>query len=53
MILTFELLNAELPDRTGGASLLLPLSNKDKDSKTREENHKLLNGNSVDPADWV
>ncbi|KAG6771618.1 hypothetical protein D5086_012583 [Populus alba] len=42
----------ELPDRTGGASLLLPLSNKDKDSKTREENHKLLNGNSVDPADW-
>ncbi|KAH8506046.1 hypothetical protein H0E87_013037 [Populus deltoides] len=43
----------ELPDRTGGASLLLPLSNKDKDSKTREENHKLLNGNSVDPADWV
>ncbi|KAG6769541.1 hypothetical protein POTOM_025183 [Populus tomentosa] len=42
----------ELPDRTGGASILLPLSNKDKDSKTREENHKLLNGNSVDPADW-
>ncbi|XP_011019188.1 PREDICTED: phosphatidylinositol:ceramide inositolphosphotransferase 1-like [Populus euphratica] len=41
----------ELPDRTGGASLLLPLSNKDRDSKTREENHKLLNGNSVDPAD--
>ncbi|KAF9679985.1 hypothetical protein SADUNF_Sadunf06G0072900 [Salix dunnii] len=24
----------------------------DKDSKTREENHKLLNGNSLDPADW-
>ncbi|CAK7333611.1 unnamed protein product [Dovyalis caffra] len=40
----------ELPDRT--ASLLLPLSTKDKDSKTKEENHKLLNGNSVDPADW-
>ncbi|KAH8485007.1 hypothetical protein Peur_071308 [Populus x canadensis] len=42
----------ELPDRTGGASFLLPLSTKDKDSKTKEENHKLLNGNSVDPADW-
>uniref|UniRef100_A0A6N2KTQ6 Sphingomyelin synthase-like domain-containing protein n=1 Tax=Salix viminalis TaxID=40686 RepID=A0A6N2KTQ6_SALVM len=42
----------ELPDRTGSASLLLPLSTKDKDSKTREENHKLLNGNSLDPADW-
>ncbi|KAJ6865158.1 phosphatidylinositol:ceramide inositolphosphotransferase 1-like [Populus alba x Populus x berolinensis] len=43
----------ELPDRTGGASFLLPLSTKDKDSKTKEENHKLLNGNSVDPPDWV
>lgn len=42
----------ELPDRTGGASLLLPLSTKDKDSKVKEENHKLLNGNGVDPADW-
>ncbi|KAI5561159.1 hypothetical protein POPTR_016G105700v4 [Populus trichocarpa] len=42
----------ELPDRTGGASFLLPLSTKDKDSKPKEENHKLLNGNSVDPADW-
>jgi hypothetical protein len=49
----FKLLNAELPDRTGGASFLLPLSTKDKDSKPKEENHKLLNGNSVDPADWV
>ncbi|XP_009627923.1 phosphatidylinositol:ceramide inositolphosphotransferase 1-like isoform X1 [Nicotiana tabacum] len=38
----------ELPDRTS-AALLLPLS---KDSKTKEENHKLLNGNSGDPADW-
>ncbi|CAN1303954.1 Phosphatidylinositol:ceramide inositolphosphotransferase 1 [Linum perenne] len=35
----------ELPDRTGGATTL------DKDEKTKEENHKLLNGNSVD--DWV
>ncbi|BBH06216.1 hypothetical protein Prudu_017799 [Prunus dulcis] len=43
---------AELPDRTNGAaSLLLPLSTKDKDSKTKEENHKLLNGISGDPAD--
>ncbi|KAJ4849102.1 Phosphatidylinositol:ceramide inositolphosphotransferase 1 [Turnera subulata] len=43
----------ELPDRSnGGASLLLPLSTKDKDSWSKEENHKLLNGNSVDPADW-
>ncbi|CAB4305339.1 unnamed protein product [Prunus armeniaca] len=34
---------AELPDRTNGAaSLLLPLSTKDKDSKNKEENHKLL-----------
>ncbi|KAF5750884.1 hypothetical protein HS088_TW03G01224 [Tripterygium wilfordii] len=41
----------ELPDRTS-ASLLLPLSTKDKDSKTKEENHKLLNGKSVDPEDW-
>jgi hypothetical protein len=49
----FKLLNVELPDRTGGASFLLPLSTKDKDSKPKEENHKLLNGNSVDPADWV
>lgn len=42
----------ELPDRTGGASLLLPLSTKDKDGWAKEENHKLLNGKSVDPADW-
>jgi hypothetical protein len=43
---------AELPDRTSGAALL-PLNTKDKDSRTKEENHKLLNGNSGDPADWV
>ncbi|KAJ1437296.1 Sphingomyelin synthase-like domain, partial [Sesbania bispinosa] len=44
----------ELPDRTSAAAaLLLPLSTKDnKDGRTKEENHKLLNGNSVDPADW-
>ncbi|XP_057485382.1 phosphatidylinositol:ceramide inositolphosphotransferase 1-like [Actinidia eriantha] len=38
----------ELPDRTSGAALLLPLS---KDSRTKDENHKLLNGNSGDPLD--
>lgn len=37
----------ELPDRTSAASLL-PVS---KDSKTKEEDHKLLNGNG-DPEDW-
>lgn len=45
---------AEIPDRSSvGASLLLPVSNKDKDSWNKEENHKLLNGNSVDPMDRV
>ncbi|KAK2972249.1 hypothetical protein RJ640_014307 [Escallonia rubra] len=39
----------ELPDRSGGSALLLPLS---KDSRTKEENHKLLNGNSGDATDW-
>ncbi|KAJ4885235.1 Phosphatidylinositol:ceramide inositolphosphotransferase 1 [Raphanus sativus] len=34
----------ELPDRT---TVLLPLSSKDR---TKEENHKLLNGNGVDPT---
>ncbi|KAL5740488.1 hypothetical protein ACOSP7_029371 [Xanthoceras sorbifolium] len=43
----------ELPDRTSGNSpLLLPLSMKEKESRTKEENHKLMNGNSVDPTDW-
>ncbi|KAF5476181.1 hypothetical protein F2P56_007916 [Juglans regia] len=41
----------EMPDRTGATSLLLPLNIKDKDSRTKEDNHKLLNGNSGDPAD--
>uniref|UniRef100_A0A2N9IQS1 Sphingomyelin synthase-like domain-containing protein n=1 Tax=Fagus sylvatica TaxID=28930 RepID=A0A2N9IQS1_FAGSY len=40
----------ELPDR-GAASLLLPMTTKEKDSRTKEENHKLMNGNSGDPAD--
>ncbi|XP_060176792.1 phosphatidylinositol:ceramide inositolphosphotransferase 1-like [Lycium barbarum] len=38
----------ELPDRAIAASLL-PVS---KDNKTKEGNHKLLNGNSGDPEDW-
>ncbi|GAV65469.1 PAP2_C domain-containing protein [Cephalotus follicularis] len=43
----------ELPDRTSTSyPLLLPVSIKDKDSWTKDENHKLLNGNSGDPADW-
>ncbi|GAB4856834.1 Phosphatidylinositol:ceramide inositolphosphotransferase 1 [Ancistrocladus abbreviatus] len=43
----------EMPDRsTVGASLLLPLSTREKDGKTKEENHKLLNGNSGDAVDW-
>ncbi|KAI3474794.1 hypothetical protein Pfo_030053 [Paulownia fortunei] len=40
----------ELPDRSNGAAaLFLPLT---KDNKTKEENHKLMNGNSGDSADW-
>lgn len=38
----------ELADRTTTA--LLPVSSKDR---TKEENHKLMNGNGVDPLDWV
>ncbi|KAG8647708.1 phosphatidylinositol:ceramide inositolphosphotransferase 1 isoform X2 [Manihot esculenta] len=42
----------ELPDRSSGAaSLLLPLSTKERDIMNKEENHKLINGNSVEPAD--
>lgn len=42
----------ELPDRSNGiGSLLLPVTTKEKDGRTKEENHKLLNGNSGDPAD--
>ncbi|KAH7865715.1 hypothetical protein Vadar_010242 [Vaccinium darrowii] len=36
----------EMPDRTGGLALLLPLS---KDTRTKEEFHKLVNGNPGDP----
>ncbi|MCH97050.1 phosphatidylinositol:ceramide inositolphosphotransferase 1-like, partial [Trifolium medium] len=40
----------ELPDRSiAAAATLLPLSSKD--GRTKEENYKLLNGNSGDPAD--
>ncbi|XP_022931857.1 phosphatidylinositol:ceramide inositolphosphotransferase 2-like [Cucurbita pepo subsp. pepo] len=40
----------ELPDRTNvGVSTLLPLSTKD--TKTKDENHKLINGNTGDSAD--
>ncbi|KAG6430649.1 hypothetical protein SASPL_108721 [Salvia splendens] len=40
----------ELPDRSSAsAALFLPLT---KDNKTKEENQKLLNGNSGDAADW-
>uniref|UniRef100_A0A1D1ZKM5 Phosphatidylinositol:ceramide inositolphosphotransferase n=1 Tax=Anthurium amnicola TaxID=1678845 RepID=A0A1D1ZKM5_9ARAE len=43
----------EMPDRsTGTASPLLPLSVKEKDSKSKTANEKLLNGNSVDNTDW-
>ncbi|XP_019162507.1 PREDICTED: phosphatidylinositol:ceramide inositolphosphotransferase 1-like [Ipomoea nil] len=38
----------ELPDRSGSAGFLIPLT---KDNKTRDENLKLLNGNSGDLAD--
>ncbi|RWR81565.1 phosphatidylinositol:ceramide inositolphosphotransferase-like protein [Cinnamomum micranthum f. kanehirae] len=42
----------ELSDRTiGNQSPLLPLSAKEKDSRSNEEHHKLLNGNSVDSID--
>ncbi|KAE9611005.1 hypothetical protein Lal_00015784 [Lupinus albus] len=40
----------ELPDRSSAVASLLPVSTKD--GRTKEENHKLLNGNSGDPADW-
>lgn len=38
----------ELPDRSGAASFLLPVS---KDGRTKEENYKLINGNAGDPID--
>ncbi|KAL5991622.1 hypothetical protein ACLOJK_012531 [Asimina triloba] len=43
----------ELPDRTIGAtSQLLPLIAREKDSRSKEEHNKLLNGNSGDNYDW-
>lgn len=42
----------EMPERTGVPQPLLPMSAKGKDSKSVEEQHKLLNGNSADNADW-
>ncbi|XP_039145475.1 phosphatidylinositol:ceramide inositolphosphotransferase [Dioscorea cayenensis subsp. rotundata] len=42
----------EMPERTGVSQPLLPMSAKGKDSKSVEEQHKLLNGNSADNADW-
>jgi hypothetical protein len=49
-----------MPDRTNGVPLL-PLSTKEKeirlkeekDSKLKDEFHKLLNGNHGDPTDRV
>lgn len=50
-ILTFlSCFNSEMPDRTGGLTLLLPVS---KDTRTKEEFHKLVNGNSGDPLAQV
>lgn len=44
----------EMPDRSIGSSTLLPVTaSKDKDGKTKEENLKLLNGNSLDSLDLV
>lgn len=45
----------EMPDRTNGPlSPVLPLSSKDNiGTKSKEENIKLLNGNSGDNIDWV
>lgn len=49
----FVIISAELPDRSIAAATLLPLNTKDREGRTKEENYKLLNGNSGDPADWV
>ncbi|KAL5709336.1 sphingomyelin synthase [Ranunculus cassubicifolius] len=44
----------ELPDRTNGTTpTLLPLTTKDKESRSKEEHHNLLlNGNSGETVDW-
>jgi hypothetical protein len=45
---------SEMPDRSIGSSALLPVTAaKEKDGKTKEENLKLLNGNSLDSLDLV
>ena len=42
-----------MPDRSTGVTSLLPSSSKEKEGKSKEENHKLLNGNSGESVDWV
>lgn len=43
---------SEMPDRSIGTSTLLPVTaSKEKDGKNKEENLKLLNGNSLDSLD--
>ncbi|XP_020572219.1 phosphatidylinositol:ceramide inositolphosphotransferase-like [Phalaenopsis equestris] len=42
----------EMPDRTNGSQPLLPAVAKEKQDKSKEETHKLLNGNAVDVLDW-
>jgi hypothetical protein len=51
--LTLEFHPVELPDRSVGSTSVLPVSTKDKDTKLKEENTRLLNGNSMDSADRV
>ncbi|XP_015873922.2 phosphatidylinositol:ceramide inositolphosphotransferase 1 [Ziziphus jujuba] len=41
----------EMPDRSSGSTSILPLTNKDKDSKNKEELQKLTDINSVGPTD--
>lgn len=42
----------EMGDRSSSAPLL-PSSLKERDSKSKEEHHKLVNGNGIDNNDWV
>lgn len=53
LFVTVEIHSAELPDRSVGSTSILPMSAKDKDIKLKEENTRLLNGNSTDSADRV
>ncbi|KAK8950487.1 Phosphatidylinositol:ceramide inositolphosphotransferase 1 [Platanthera guangdongensis] len=50
-VLDLFLIN-EMPDRPNGSQPLLPLVTKEKDNRSKEETHKLLNG-SVDTHDRV